>query len=110
MKPAFLDQADPRSGIKDRSSPVRWESGSLVRSVDPGTSSMKTLAQLKPGERSRIVGIDPRDPEAMRKVLCLGIMPGERIELIRRSPAVVFAMGGSQFALDRELASCILVE
>ncbi len=65
---------------------------------------------MRPGEAGTIHALDTTDPDALRKILSLGIVPGERIELIRRTPAVVFAIGASQFALDRELASRILLK
>lgn len=68
------------------------------------------LSQLRPGQHARVESIDEENRDDLRKVLTLGILPGDDVELIRRSPSVVFAHGATQFALDARLASCIRVE
>ena len=70
---------------------------------------IKALTELQPGQHGRVESIDEENREDLRKVLTLGILPGDDVELIRRSPSVVFAHGATQFALDARLAACIRV-
>jgi Fe2+ transport system protein FeoA len=44
------------------------------------------------------------------KLASMGILPGARLRLVRRSPAFVFRIDYSEFAVDRELAQFIRVE
>lgn len=70
---------------------------------------MRSLIELRAGERGRIHSIDTENPAALKKLLALGLVPGDRIELVRQSPSVVFALGATQFAIDRELARRIQI-
>jgi Fe2+ transport system protein FeoA len=76
-----------------------------------GGSMIMTLADLQPGQCARVLGL--KDPaltkQQVRKYLAMGLVPGVEITLVQRFPAYVFEMGYSQFALDRELASEVLV-
>lgn len=72
----------------------------------PATGS---LAQGRVGAAGDVVGLDTRDQAQMRKLMAMGILPGTRIELIRRFPSFVFQIDYSQFTVDRELAMSILV-
>ncbi len=69
-----------------------------------------SLNQLQPGQHARVESLDEENRDDLRKVLTLGILPGDEVELIRRSPSIVFAHGATQFALDARLAACIRVE
>ncbi|MGD8604386.1 MAG: FeoA family protein [Anaerolineales bacterium] len=70
-----------------------------------------TLADMQPGQSGQVLGL--KDPslrkQQVRKYLAMGLVPGAEIRLIQRFPAYVFEMGYSQFAIDRELASDVLV-
>lgn len=68
------------------------------------------LSDLLPGQHARVESLDEDNREDLRKVLTLGILPGDEVELIRRSPSIVFAHGATQFALDARLAARIRVE
>jgi Fe2+ transport system protein FeoA len=70
---------------------------------------MKRLSDMRPGERLPVLRLSEDDPDLLRKILSLGILPGDLVVLLRRSPAFVFEVGRSQFAIDRELADCIEV-
>ena len=71
-----------------------------------------TLADLMPGQHAVVLGLKPAfsDAQNVRKYLAMGLVPGVEIKLIQRFPAYVFELGYSQFAIDRELASVVLVE
>lgn len=70
-----------------------------------------TLAEMQPGQCARVMGLkDPAlEKQQVRKYLAMGLIPGAEITLVQRFPAYVFEMGYSQFAIDRELASSVLV-
>jgi DtxR family Mn-dependent transcriptional regulator len=42
--------------------------------------------------------------------MAFGVLPGVTIEVVRSSPAVVFRIGHSQFAVDDQLAQLVLVK
>jgi ferrous iron transport protein A len=72
-------------------------------------SDIATLVSMKNGENSRIVKIDTEDVLKLRKMAAFGIMPGVQISMIQRYPAYVIQVGFTQVALDKEIASKILV-
>lgn len=71
---------------------------------------MRALIELRRGECGKIHSMDTDNPTALKKLLALGLVPGDQIELIRLSPSVVFAIGATQFAIDKELAARIRID
>jgi Fe2+ transport system protein FeoA len=71
-----------------------------------------TLADLLPGQSATVLGLknDSAQGTKVRKYLAMGLVPGAEITLVQRFPAYVFEMGYSQFAIDREMASIVLVK
>jgi DtxR family Mn-dependent transcriptional regulator len=70
-----------------------------------------TLQELKPGRRGtvlRLLDLEHRGRLGQR-LMVLGVLPGVRVEVVRTSPAVVFRIGHSQFAVDEQLAEMVLV-
>ncbi|OGS60136.1 MAG: hypothetical protein A3K59_05600 [Euryarchaeota archaeon RBG_19FT_COMBO_69_17] len=69
------------------------------------------LASLPPGTTASIVAIET--PDAVRRqLLSLGVFEGVRIRVLRRAPlggAILVAVGSSEYALGREIASRIRV-
>ena len=57
-----------------------------------------------------IVRIASKAPERLVKLSSLGVMPGVRVTLVQRHPAVVLQIAETSIALDREVADDILVE
>ena len=57
-----------------------------------------------------IVRIASTSPERLVKLSSLGVMPGVRVTLIQRNPAVVVQIAETSIALDGEVADDILVE
>ncbi|MEI6809119.1 MAG: FeoA family protein [bacterium] len=45
----------------------------------------------------------------MQKLMAMGILPRTELNLMRRTPTIVFQTGKTQFAIDAELASRIYV-
>ena len=68
-----------------------------------------TLANLKPGVNATVTGFVDGDEDAVRKILALGVAPGDVLEVLATWPAVVFELGSNSYALDNELARRILV-
>lgn len=69
----------------------------------------RPLAELAPGDEGHVARIQSHDQRAFRKLMAMGILPGNPIKLLRRSPAYVFQVGYSQFAVDRDIAEKIYV-
>ena len=68
------------------------------------------MSKLRPGESGMIVRIASTSPERLVKLSSLGVMPGVRVTLIQRNPAVVVQIAETSIALDGEVADDILVE
>lgn len=72
----------------------------------------RTLQELEPGRRGtvlRLLNPGTRGRLAQR-LMAFGVLPGVTIEVVRSSPAVVFRIGHSQFAVDDQLAQLVLVK
>lgn len=69
----------------------------------------KTLADIRSGVNVTVTGFVDGDEDAVRKILSLGIIPGDVLEVLATWPTVVFEVGSTSYALDSELAGRILV-
>lgn len=69
----------------------------------------KTLADIRSGVNVTVTGFVAGDEDAVRKILSLGIIPGDSLEVLATWPTVVFELGSTSYALDSELAGRILV-
>jgi Fe2+ transport system protein FeoA len=78
--------------------------GKVMAARCPATPS---LADLRIGETAAIEKF--LDASQMRKFLALGILPGERVTIVKHHPAIVLRVGYSEFAFDRALASTVRV-
>ena len=68
------------------------------------------LDALAAGRAAVIRALQAADDDALLQLGGLGILPGARLEVLRRSPALCIRLGGACYALDRPLARRILVE
>ena len=68
------------------------------------------MSTLRSGESGIIVRIASIAPERLVKLSSLGVMPGVRVTLVQRNPAVVLRIAETSIALDGEVADDILVE
>lgn len=50
-----------------------------------GTNGSRPLDRLEPGESGAIAGLDG-DPAIVRRLMELGLVPGTRVEVVRRAP------------------------
>ena len=69
----------------------------------------KTLADIRSGVNVTVTGFVDGDEDAVRKILSLGIIPGDELAVLATWPTVVFEVGPTSYALDSELAGRILV-
>lgn len=70
---------------------------------------METLANVRSGVNVTVTGFVEGDEDAVRKILALGIVPGDALRVLSTWPSVVFEVGSTSYALDSELAARILV-
>jgi Fe2+ transport system protein FeoA len=68
------------------------------------------LSKLEPHKKARISHIKTEDNAMLQRIIAIGALPNTDITLIQRFPSFVFQIGKSQFAVDKELASCIYVQ
>lgn len=75
-----------------------------------GKNETVLLSHMKPGETGYIINICTFKTEHLKKIISLGLLPGMDIKLIRTSPTLLCQIGYSQFALDRDIASYVVVK
>jgi DtxR family Mn-dependent transcriptional regulator len=67
------------------------------------------LSSLRPGERARIVYVQPRSHQRLHRLSSLGLNPGTEVTLHRRRPAFCLRFEGTEVALDIGVADDIQV-
>jgi DtxR family Mn-dependent transcriptional regulator len=67
------------------------------------------LSELAEGQGGTVSYLQTEDPAIMQKLMSMGVLPGSPIQLTQCSPSFIFKMGYSQFAIDTDLARCILI-
>jgi Fe2+ transport system protein FeoA len=70
----------------------------------------RPLPTLRAGESGIIVRIVSTTPERLVKLSSLGVMPGVKVVLVQRTPAVVLRIAETSIAVDGDVADEILVE
>lgn len=65
--------------------------------------------KMKSGEEGIIAELDTDSKSILRKLMAMGILPGMKIKMIQSFPSYVFQVGYTQVAVDKEIASVILV-
>ncbi|NQT28240.1 MAG: metal-dependent transcriptional regulator [Candidatus Omnitrophica bacterium] len=68
-----------------------------------------TLHNMAVGDSGKVSYINTHDSEILKKLISMGILPGNKIKLLHRFPSFVFEMDNSSFAVDKELAENIHV-
>jgi len=76
-----------------------------------GVRALETmpLVALRSGWDAEIVEVRAHNDAVLRKLTALGILPGVRVQLLRRFPCYLVQISHAQIALDKQLASAILV-
>ena len=67
------------------------------------------LNALEPAQGGEVAYIQMTNAGRLQKIMAMGILPGGKIRLLRRSPSFVFECGFSQFAVDEDIAADIYV-
>ncbi|MEI6971015.1 MAG: metal-dependent transcriptional regulator [bacterium] len=67
------------------------------------------LHELEVGSNAEVAYLQTHDTASLQKLMAMGILPRTDISLLRKTPTIVFETGRTQFAVDKELASQILV-
>ena len=62
------------------------------------------LTSVRAGKAVTVTGFVEGDEHAVRKILALGIIPGDRIDVLATNPAFLIEIGSAQYAIDSELA------
>ena len=66
------------------------------------------LSELSPGDEG-VIKYVVGGKDLSDKVVSFGLLPGERLKVIRVFPSFVIQIGNTQFALDKDLAAAIFV-
>lgn len=69
----------------------------------------KSLIVLKQGQKGIVAELDTNDESILKKLMSMGILPGMPLKVIQTFPSYVFQVGYTQIAVDKTIASAILV-
>ncbi|MBO8126312.1 MAG: ferrous iron transport protein A [Firmicutes bacterium] len=67
------------------------------------------LAQLPKGRKARVCSLSETGKD-LQKLLIFGITPGQSVLVIQQYPTIVVEVGHTVVALDRQVASKVLVK
>ena len=76
----------------------------------PSGGAPRPLPALAAGASATIVRIVSSDPGRLVKMSSLGLMPGAKVRLLQKLPAIVLQIGETTVALDRDVAATILID
>ena len=97
----------PRSCPHDRSIPI----GDCCHRAQTRVDQMVVpMSNLRQGESGAIAYVHTGDSERLKKLMALGILPGESVTLQRRYPSFVFTVGQSRYAVDEGMAAAIYIK
>lgn len=67
------------------------------------------LTELKHGQKGIVAELNTDDENILKKLMSMGILPGMPLKVIQTFPSYVFQVGYTQVAVDKTIASAILV-
>lgn len=70
---------------------------------------MTSLIELKQGQKGFVAELNTNDENILKKLMSMGILPGMPLKVIQTFPSYVFQVGYTQVAVDKAIASAILV-
>jgi len=70
---------------------------------------MINLTELKQGQKGFVAELNTNDENILRNLMSMGILPGIPLKVIQTFPSYVFQVGYTQVAVDKTIASAILV-
>jgi DtxR family Mn-dependent transcriptional regulator len=74
-----------------------------------GEVGVVALTELRPSQKGEIAYLATDDSKKMQKLMSMGVLPGNTLQLSRTFPSYIFRVGNSEFAVDEELAREIFV-
>lgn len=74
-----------------------------------GDKYVMPLSKLKFGQKGKIVYIQGVSDKNLQSLASLGILPGATIMVKQTFPSYLFAIGNSEFAVDRSVADAVYV-
>ena len=74
-----------------------------------GQVGVVALTEFKAGEAGEIAYLATTDAKKMQKLMSMGVLPGNKLQLNRTFPSYIFKVGNSEFAVDEEMAREIFV-
>jgi DtxR family Mn-dependent transcriptional regulator len=80
-----------------------------LRAEQDQSNEVSPLCDGRAGEEGVVAYLSTRDNREIQKLMAMGILPGSDIRLVRLFPSYIFAIGHSQFTVDRSLAEKIFV-
>ncbi len=72
-------------------------------------SVISSVSDLKKGQKGKIVYVLTKKDKNLQKLMAMGVLPGQSLEVIQTSPSYVFQVGQTQVAVDKEIAGSIFV-
>ena len=70
---------------------------------------MKYLTEMKKNQEGIVAELTTDNQNILRKLMSMGILPGMSLRVIQTFPSYVFQVGYTQVAVDKEIASVILI-
>ena len=67
------------------------------------------LSELAEGQGGEVAYIQMSNAGRLQKLIAMGVLPGGKINLQRRSPSFVFEYGYTQYAVDEDIAADVYV-
>ena len=69
-----------------------------------------SVLSLNIGDEAYIKEIQTKDASKLQKLMSFGLLPGAKIKVIKKYPAIVVEEGFSQIAIDENIAEYIIVQ
>lgn len=79
------------------------------RAAEQVDQAVVAMSELRQGEDGVIAYVQSGESDKLKKLMSMGILPGEQIHLERRYPSFVFSVGYSRYAVDEGMARAIYV-
>ena len=70
----------------------------------------RILTQWPLGVPGIIIGFSTQNPQQLRKLITLGLMPSVEVKILRKNPSWIIQTGFTHLVLDEELARCLIVQ
>ncbi len=68
-----------------------------------------SVSELKTGDRGKIAYIRPQSHSRLQKLTAFGLIPGQHIRLLQKSPAFIISVEQTELAIEKEIAEEIYV-